>query len=336
MQDIREAVNGWLRQGDRVALATVVETWGSSPRPAGAHLAVNQSTAMSGSVSGGCVETAVVSEMIESLADGQPRLLHYGVSDDTAWEVGLSCGGRISIFAEPLEERWWRLIETRQPGDRLVTVLAGEYAGAKLLLRAGRVEVSRPLPEALHTVLLSTAQAISHTQRLTLTDSDLLIEVELATPHLIMVGGAHAAMTLQRLAELMGFRVMLIDPRRAFATRERFPTVEVISHEYPDKALRDVPLNAHTFVAILTHDPKIDDVALKVVLPAPVAYIGILSSSRTHEKRLARLIEAGIDPTLFSRIRTPIGLNIGATTPAEIALSIMAEIIAVRNAGGTV
>jgi xanthine dehydrogenase accessory factor len=334
MQDIRGTVNTWLQQGDQVALATVVDTWGSSPRPAGAHLAVNQATAMIGSVSGGCVETAVVSEMIESLADGQPRLLHYGVSDDTAWEVGLSCGGRISIFAEPLDAHWWRWIEQPQPGDRLVTVLAGEAVGAKLLLRGDVVEASRPLPDALRTALIAAAQGVSQTQRLTAADTDVLVEVEPTTPHLIMVGGAHAAMTLQRLAEMMGFRVMLIDPRRAFATRERFPSVDVISHDYPDKALRDVPLNAQTFVAILTHDPKIDDVALKVVLPAPVAYIGILSSRRTHEKRLSRLTEAGVDPALFSRIRTPIGLNIGANTPEEIALSIMAEIIAVRNAGG--
>jgi len=154
-------------------------------------------------------------------------------------------------------------------------------------------------------------------------------------PRLIIIGGAHVAMALKQYAMMLGFRVHLIDPRKAFATAERFPDVEKISHDYPDKALHTIALDHNTYVAVLTHDPKIDDPALQMVLPSQAAYIGVLSSRRTHQKRLERLAALGVDETLFSRIHTPIGIEINAQSPEEIALSIMAEIIAVKNKGIT-
>ena len=159
----------------------------------------------------------------------------------------------------------------------------------------------------------------------------MMVDVYHPRPRLIIIGGAHVAMALKNFAHQLGFRVVLIDPRKAFATRERFPDVEVISHQYPDKALAEIGVTSESYVAILTHDPKIDDPALKATLPSSARYIGVLSSKRTHQKRIERLTQEGVDAQLFERIHTPIGLEIGAKTPEEIALCIMAEIIAVRN-----
>jgi xanthine dehydrogenase accessory factor len=159
----------------------------------------------------------------------------------------------------------------------------------------------------------------------------VFIDVYQPRPRLVIVGGAHAAVALAQMASLLGFRVMLVDPRRAFATAERFPTAERITYEYPDKALPKIGLTSQTYIAVLTHDPKIDDPALKTALPSAAPYIGILSSKRTHEQRIERLTAAGLDRALLDRIRTPIGLKIGAQTPEEIALCVMAEIIAVRR-----
>jgi len=335
MFDILETVNLWLAAGKTVALATVVETWGSAPRQGGAKMAVTSEMAMIGSVSGGCVETAVVSEMLDSLEDNLPRLLHFGVSDDTAWDVGLACGGQITVYAEPLDVAWWRLIAQQvNPSFTTITILSGERAGAKVLF-GETLHRSVSLPPDMLEHLTQAAQSTTTTTRTQIEGWDVLIEVFRRSPRLIIIGGAHVAMALKQYALILGFRVLLIDPRKAFATLERFPDVEQISHEYPDKALQPIPLDRETYVAILTHDPKIDDPALQTVLPSEVAYVGVLSSRRTHTKRLERLTALGIDSGLFSRIHTPIGIEIGAKSPEEIALSIMAEIIAVKNKGTT-
>ncbi len=339
MLDILDTVNDWLNDGHNIALATVVETWGSSPRQAGAKMAANADSAMIGSVSGGCVETAVVGEALDTLSDGHPRLLNFGVSDDTAWDVGLACGGKMSVFVEPLDFGWWQAASDCLRQDRTtatVTILEGDFAGQKMLVDAetGIVYVSDNLQPDLYAALMQAAQnsikkgKTSHTR---VDDLDILIEVYQPRPRLIIIGGAHVAMALNKFAHELGFRVALVDPRKSFATKKRFPDVEMISHKYPDKILPQIGLTSETYLAILTHDPKIDDPALRVALPSPVRYIGILSSKRTHEKRTERLIAAGVDPQLLTRLRTPIGLDIGARSPEEVALCIMAEIIAVRN-----
>ncbi len=336
MLDILATVDEWLNEGRKVALATVVSTWGSSPRQAGAKLAAASDMAMIGSVSGGCVETAVVQEAIDSLNDGKPRLLNFGVSDDTAWEVGLACGGQIAVYVEPLDVDWWRIAAEHVRQDRrltTVTVVSGDLAGQKAAFddSGAQVYATARLDSDLHRAFAKAASEQQHTGRTTLFGQDVLVDVYHARPRLVIVGGAHVAMALKDFAHKLGFRVVLIDPRKAFATSERFPDVELISHKYPDKVLPDLGLTADTYLAILTHDPKIDDPALRVALPSPAPYIGILSSRRTHQKRVERLTAAGLDPSLLQRIRVPIGLEIGAQTPEEIALCIMAEIVAARN-----
>lgn len=333
MLEIISSVEEWLQKGHPVALATVVETWGSAPRQAGAKMSINEKTEMAGSVSGGCVETAVVQEALDSLADGKPRLLNYGVSDDAAWDVGLACGGRMSIYLEPLDKPWWEMVRGRVRENQpftTATIISGECAGQKILLGNSGVLYST-IQSDLQDKLVQEALGCTTTTHRQLDEVDVLIDVYCPAPHVIIIGGAHVAMALKDIAHVLGFRVIIIDPRRAFATPERFPDVEAISHLYPDKALVEMGLNTDSYVAILTHDPKIDDPALRVALPSPAPYIGVLSSKRTHEKRIERLTADGVDPELLKHIHTPIGLEIGARTPEEIALCIMAEIVAVRN-----
>lgn len=333
MLELLEVVDKWFSEGHRVALATVVETWGSSPRQAGAKMAITQDMAMIGSVSGGCVETAVVEEALKSLKDGKTRLLNYGVSDDTAWDVGLACGGKIAIFVEPLDQQWWQIAADHARQDRaitIVTLLQGEHAGQKILLDDEGVVYSSA-DDTLRDTLVSAAQSREKSGQSEIGDLNVMVDVYRPRPRLILIGGAHVAMALKNFAHQLGFRVVLIDPRKAFATTERFPDVETISHKYPDKALAEIGITPESYIAILTHDPKIDDPALRSVLPSSARYIGVLSSKRTHQKRIERLTAEGIPLALLERIHTPIGLEIGAKTPEEIALCIMAEIVAVRN-----
>ncbi len=339
MLDILDTVQNWLNEKHPIALATVVNTWGSAPRVPGSKMAVTAGMAMIGSVSGGCVENAVIQEALDGLGDGKPRLLQFGVSDDTAWDVGLACGGKISIYVEPLDVQFWQLtadLVRRDTPHAAITILEGELAGQKVLVNSDGAQLfasaglasnqAATLADAAHQSLQA-----GQTKTYTIAEWNVLIEVHVPRPRLIIVGGAHVAMALQRFAQQLGFEVMLIDPRKAFATAERFPDIAQILHTYPDKALPQIGLTSETYLAVLTHDPKIDDPALITALPAGVRYIGVLSSRRTHEKRLERLTAQGVDTSLFAQIHIPIGLNIGAKTPEEIALSIMAEIIAVKN-----
>jgi xanthine dehydrogenase accessory factor len=335
MLDILAQVNLWLQQNERIALATVVETWGSAPRRVGSKMAISQEMAMVGSVSGGCVETAVVEEGLESLKRSQLRLLHYGVSDDDAWEVGLACGGKISVMVEPIDTRWWQLAADAAQHDKsltTLTIIEGDGLGAKIALDGNSEIVFNNgvlSSEQLQTLVSGSIPAQSG--RATLAGYEVMVDVIAARPHLVIVGGVHIAMSLQHFAKALGFRVTLIDPRQAFASEERFPNVDCLSHDYPDKALAQIGIDRNTYLAILTHDPKIDDPALKTALRAKPAYIGVLSSKRTHQKRIARLTQDGIGEHELARLHTPIGLAIDAGTPEEIALAVMAEIIAVKN-----
>lgn len=335
MRDILETVNQWIAEDRPIALATVTETWGSAPRGTGSKMAVTDQMAMIGSVSGGCVETAVIREAVESLKDGKPRLLHYGVSDDTAWDVGLTCGGRISIYVEPLDRQWWRLATKKVEADMpavTLTVLEGEYAGAKALYSYETfLYATDNLPRSAEVPFADMGNKAVKSGRAEVAGLNVLIDAQRPRPHLIIIGGVHVAMPLTDFAHRLGFRVSLVDPRKVFASQERFPDVSAISHRYPDRALPELGLNADTYVAVLTHDPKIDDKALITALPSTARYVGVLSSKKTHEKRLERLRAAGIGEDLLARIYTPIGIDIAASTPEEIALCILAQIVGVRN-----
>ena len=336
MLDILETINRWLDAKQKVALATVVKTWGSAPRREGSKMGVTAETQMIGSVSGGCVEGAVVEEALAGLRDRKPRLLKFGVADDMAWEVGLTCGGSIEVFVEPLDALYWDALAQLAQNDHFgvtVTLMDGERIGEKVLLDgAGEILFhTATLDDERLAAMKAAAANANKTGMTAMGETRVMIDQQVERPHLILIGGVHVAIPLQSMATQAGFRVSIIDPRAAFASRERFPEVANISHSYPDKALSQLGLDRSTYLAVLTHDPKIDDKALITALPANIPYVGVLSSGRTHRQRVARLREAGLSDDFIGQIRTPIGINIGARTPEEIAVCILAEIIAVRN-----
>ncbi|MGA9191604.1 MAG: XdhC family protein [Anaerolineales bacterium] len=347
MRDIMPSVNAWREKGAQVALATVVETWGSSPRKVGAKMAISGDGDIAGSVSGGCVEGAVVEEALQALKEDRGRLLHFGVADETAWEVGLACGGTIEIFVEPLSPDHYDLAAEAVKGDRsvcTVTVIGGPEAavGQKASLVLDGSESAIPPDESdLEETLLAAARdalALNRPIRTSIAYAadpdqqlDIFTDVTPAPPVLIMVGGVHIAVALGKLAHVLGYRTVVIDPRRSFGSQARFPEVDQLLTDWPDEVMQNMPLTPSTSVAVLTHDPKIDDRALKVALPSRVGYVGALGSRKTQAKRRERLLDAGLSEAELGRLKGPIGLSIGAQTPEEIALSIMAEIVASRH-----
>ena len=308
---IPEIALDWHRGGGGACLATVIETWGSAPRPVGSQLAVSGTGEMMGSVSGGCVEGAVVAEAIEALADGKPRVLSFGVSDDDAFAVGLACGGTIRVLVEPV-------------GPAMPEAMLADLVAA----RADRVPMA-------YTVDLETwnrqlvARGGPHDDRFRSdksgVENDLFIAIHNPPLRMVVVGAVHIAQPLIAMARACGYDPTLIDPREAFGSAARFPG-ETISHEWPDEAMAAVGLDTRTAVVTLTHDPKLDDPAIHAALASEVFYLGCLGSTRTHAKRVTRLQEAGFEADAIARIHAPVGLDIGAKSPAEIAVSIMAQI----------
>jgi xanthine dehydrogenase accessory factor len=297
---------------------------------------------ITGSVSGGCVEGAVFEEGVEALRIRRPKLLHFGVADETAWEVGLACGGSIEIFVKPLDMELFqslRSVLTEEDTAVLVTVVRGpdDLLGRELLLKDdGSVigAISDELNEQVLNLARETlTQGESHHAMLN-EETEVFVEAILPPPTLIAVGGVHITIALMSLAKTLGYRTVVIDPRSAFGNEERFPNVDRLIQRWPDEAFQEIPLTRSTAVAMLTHDPKLDDPALKMALPSPAFYVGALGSKTTQAKRRQRLLEDGLTEKQLNRLRGPIGLEIGAGTPEEIALAIMAEVVAARNSQG--
>lgn len=339
MRDILPDLDKWRAEEQPIALATVIQTWGSSPRRAGAKMAFTPDGKITGSVSGGCVEGAVYEAGLEVLKSKRPQLLHFGVADETAWEVGLACGGSIDIFVKPLEEEIFpsvRSVFVEETPAVLVTVVRGpgEVLGREMLIEENGT-VTASLASNLDAQALAAARetlAQGEARRVMLNeDVEVFIELIAPPPTLIAVGGVHITIALMALAKTLGYRTVVIDPRSAFGNVERFPNVDRLIQQWPQDAFQEIPLTRSTAVAMLTHDPKLDDPALKIALPSPAFYVGALGSKTTQAKRRQRLLEEGLTEELLNRLHGPIGLKIGAGTPEEIALSIMAEIVAAHN-----
>ncbi len=335
MRDVLSDIDRWRAEGRPVALATVVETWGSAPRVAGGKMALTADGRIAGSVSGGCVENAVVEAGREVLAAGAPRLLKFGVSDDTAWSVGLACGGSIEVFVEPLAEETYGPVRDALLAERPAAVATVIRASAALPL--GRKLAVFPDGSSVGTLdeaALGAARAAladGRGRRVPAGDGEIFVDVLLPPPRLVVVGGVHIAIALVALAKTLGFRAVLVDPRESFGNAKRFPHADQIVSSWPDRALAELGLNASTAVAVLTHDPKLDDPAITAALASDAFYVGALGSSRTQEKRRARLLAAGVSEAALSRLHAPIGLDLGGRAPEEIALSVMAQIVAARN-----
>ena len=315
---IPEAALDWSRDGKGAALATVVETWGSAPRPTGSQLAISGEAEIAGSVSGGCVEGAVVAEALEALEDGRPRVLEYGVSDAEAFAVGLACGGRIRVMVEPVgrgdgpsPDLLARLVAARAAREPAVYAVRPGTWERRLV--AGEAD---PLTEPARAALVADRSGFA---------GDWFLGVHNPPLRMAVVGAVHIAQALVPMARLAGYDVVVVDPREAFASAARFPGSE-LSHDWPDAALAEFGLDTRTAVVTLTHDPKLDDPAIVAALRAPVFYLGCLGSSRTHAKRVERLKAAGFGEAEIARIHAPIGADIGAQSPAEIAVAILAEV----------
>ena len=324
---------GWLDGGVDAAMATVVSTWGSSPRPVGSHLGIDADGNMAGSVSGGCIEGAVVKEGLDAMQTGRPRLVEFGVSDDMAWESGLACGGQVRVFVEPLApwRRLWAEAGRALAGRRACVVSTRLDDGHKALYVDGEISGDLEVTEAL---MRGINQALEDDQSGIFEDDgrDHFLRVYAPPRRLIIIGAVHIAQFLAPMAELAGFSIVLVDPRRAFAAESRFPGLTV-RNDWPDEALADLTPDRRSAVVVLTHDPKLDDPALTAALASDAFYIGALGSRRTHAKRRDRLIESGAEPRSLDRICAPIGSDIGAVSAAEIAVSIMAEIVATMRQG---
>ena len=343
--------------GHDVALATVVHAWGSSPRPVGSQMAVCRSGAMEGSVSGGCVEGAVHETAQQVMTDGRPQLVRYGVSNDDAWAVGLTCGGSITVYVEPLPTLPDAADVEAAKDDPLAHVLGHLEAEAPVLLATVVDGAGQG-----HRMALSTAEDGSLRAVGSLGDGALDAEVRSAAAELlseqrnafktfgerddapsvflhalpprkrlIIVGAVHVAIPLVHFANQLGFRTIVVDPRTAFATPERFPHADQIVTDWPDKALKALQLNEGSFVCLLSHDMKLDVPALQIALNRPVRYIGALGSKKTHQKRLAALAEVGISEDDAAVIHNPIGLNLGGRRAEDIAVAIIAEMVAVDH-----
>jgi xanthine dehydrogenase accessory factor len=340
MRDVLEAVEGWAEGGDRVALATVVDTKKSAPQPPGTKMAVNDEGKMVGAVSGGCVEGQVVQVAEGILAGDDPQLLHYGIADEDAWDVGLPCGGEISIWVETYDadSLQGRFAELARQGGRgaLVTVLEGpKGVGAKLLLAEGEAPVGTLGGPELDAAALALADEAMWSERSELhkhEDRTLFVDAVAPPPRLIIFGAVDFAAQLAAAARLAGWRAFVVDPRKRFATADRFPEAERVIAEWPDKALDELGgIDRATSIAVLTHDPKLDDAVLKIALRSEAQYIGAMGSRRAQEKRGERLLAQGLTDEELGRLAAPIGLDIGALTSAETAISIMGEITAVRR-----
>ena len=315
---IVEQALAWIDASKGAALATVVQTWGSAPRPVGSLLAISDQAELAGSVSGGCVESAVAAEALEALEDGACRILSYGVSDEEAFGVGLACGGEIRVMVEPIDVG-------QGPDAALLRDLAEARAARSAVTYAVNTESwERRLiaPEA-EDPLAEEAAAIRLTDKSAFA-GDWFLGVHNPPLRLAVIGAVHIAQPLMQMARLAGYDATLIDPREAFAAEARFPG-ETITHDWPDEALKKHGLDARTAVVTLTHDTKLDDPAIMTALRSPIFYLGCLGSNKTNGLRKDRLRNAGFGDEEVAKINGPVGLDIGAKSPAEIAVSIMAE-----------
>ena len=340
MRDILADLERWdAFENKSIALATVIQTWGSSPRRAGAKMAITPDGRITGSVSGGCVESAVFDAGLEVLKNNHPQLLHFGVADETAWEVGLACGGSIDIFVQPHDTTHFKSLRSVLMSEHAavnVMVIRGakELLGRTILLRDDGSVTGTIRNELDESALLVAGEALRKNESLRAMlneDVEIFAELILPPPTVIAVGGVHVTIALMVLAKTMGYRTVVVDPRTAFGNEARFPQVDLLIPLWPQEAFEQIPITKSTAIAMLTHDPKLDDPALKIALASSAFYIGSLGSKATQSKRRQRLLEDGLTEMQLDRLHGPIGLEIGACTPEEIALSIMAEIVAAWN-----
>ncbi|MEI2703121.1 MAG: XdhC family protein [Baekduia sp.] len=322
---------------DGAAIATVIAVRKSAPRPPGSKMAVFPGGRVLGSVSGGCVEGAVVEASADVLTAGAGTVLRFGFTETDAWDVGLPCGGEIDVLLEPVGDPvLGRFLEAEQTGQRmaLVTVLEGTDTGTRVLADAETVVASSVTDEELARQLVAAGRArLWSEERGTaiVAGRSVFIDVAAPPPVIVLFGAGEFAQATASAARLLGWRVVVCDPRSQFATPERFPGCKLVV-SWPQEAVAEIGgLDPSAAAVVLTHDPKLDDAALDVALRSDAAYVGAMGSRRATADRLERLRAAGLPEELIGRLAAPVGLDLGGDTPAEAAVAIVAEIIATRN-----
>lgn len=342
MREIWHELKKWQAEGKKAALATVIKVTGSSLRPEGSKMLLSSDGSISGSVTGGCVEGAVFEETGAVLKTGLPKLLAYGVSDEQAWEVGLSCGGSVEIFVESVGTPAWQLVEEKMADaleNNLLSVVATVIKGTGLsqkvfISNEGSLTGSLGSPELDQELLAAlpenwaTHAPFPHT----LSNGEVIfIDFIVPLPRLVIIGASHIAIPLVELANTLDYQTIVVDARSAFATRERFPHTDELIVGWPTEELKKLNIDAATCVVTLSHDDKQDNPSLLYAVNSDARYIGALGSRVTTAKRMTELREEGATAEQLARIHAPIGLKIGSRSPAEIALSIMAEIVATAH-----
>ena len=318
MRGILPELDRWHARGDRIALARVVATRRSAPRPVGSKLIVSETGELAGSVSGGCVESEVVEAAREVLAGGAPQLLTFGISDDLALSVGLACGGEIDVWIDEPDPKLLEELADIARSERRAVVFVDLEDGSQRLVPDGDDDVADELIRSGHSKVVEL-----HGRR-------VFADVFGPPPRLFVYGAVDTADALCAAAKAIGWRTIVADARARFATRERLPSADEIIVAWPEEALAQVAPDHTTAILVLTHDDKFDLPLLTGALATEAYYIGALGSRRNQERRRERLLEAGVDETELERISGPAGLDIGAHTPAETAVSMLAEIMAVR------
>lgn len=334
----------WLDEGKRVALATVIQKQGSALRGIGSKIAVTSQMEMAGSVSGGCVEGAVVEEALQVMKTGRIAISDYGIADETAWSVGLACGGKIKILIQPIDDASLKgltresiqdLIELKSNGKSfcLLTDLSDEGNGDVTIISKEKFVFPEKKPLWVDKDFLKKIANLEKTETSGILKTDLgeiYAEFTFPNPRLVIIGAVHIAAGLVEMAHLCGYTTIIIDPRKAFATPKRFPLVDQLVVEWPTDGLSGIGLNSRDFLVTLSHDEKFDLPALQMALDAQCRYIGMLSSRKTCGARYAELESQGYRLEEIKKIHAPVGLDLGARTTEEIALSILAEITACR------
>jgi xanthine dehydrogenase accessory factor len=357
MREVLDALATWRAEGVPVGRAVVVRTFGSAPRPEGAVMLATADGRLAGSVSGGCVEGAAFEEIERARASGRARVVRYGISDEQAWDVGLACGGTIDVLVEPVVadavEVGARSPESRAEGVVVVTPLPadsppaefgphepgdGAAPGPKLVVHEdGRLEGSLGSPDDDQALVGAAREALLRgaSRTVTIGDRQLFVEAFPRQPRLVVVGAVEIARSLARLAHELGYEVVVVDGRPAFATAERFPpdAVDRLVVGWPDEVADDIGLGPADAVAVLSHDVKFDEPAIVEAIRRGCRYVGAVGSRKTQADRMARLRDAGLTDEQLERLRGPIGLDLGGRSPAETALAILAEIVAERYAG---
>lgn len=328
--DIVRAARDWLGQHDRVALATVTETWGSAPVPVGGQMLIAPDGHFMGSVSGGCVEGDVLAAAEEVVRSGKPRSLGFGVENERAWRAGLPCGGRINVYVEGLtrgndEAFLDRLIDAREKRE-MVVVETALATGERRLYQRGDAN-----PEPVREVFRRGTSRLIAPEEPEKGDAVFLRAVP-PPLKVILIGATHITQVLSEVLRLAGYEATIVDPRTAYASEERFANTPRLT-EWPETALPRLGLDRHTVLITLTHVDQIDEEALSLALKSDCLYIGAIGSRRTAAKRTEKLLAKGFTEEDLARIHGPVGLDIGAKTPPEIAVSIAAEIISAHRGG---